>query len=91
MSQPTVKPSETTHTDFVEERILSEEEDDIFFETEEPEIPGEEVVVSLSTAELKDKPSQSARTQVHTNLFHFSVHSCHCDQQLAVEKNLVLE
>ena len=62
MSQPTVEPSEMTHTDYVEERVSSEEEEDIFFETEEPEIPGEEVTVDLGTAALKDKPSQSALT-----------------------------
>ena len=66
MSQSTVEPSEMTHTDFVEERVSSEEEEDIFFETEEPEIPGEEVKVSLGQAEAKDKPSQSALTQVRT-------------------------
>ncbi len=64
MSEPTVEPSEMTHTDFVEEKVQSEEEEDIFFETEEPEIPGEEVTVDLGTAELQDKPSQSALTQV---------------------------
>ena len=63
MSQPVVEPSEATHTDYVEERVSSEEEEDIFFEMEEPEIPGEEVTVDLDTASLKDKPSQSAQTQ----------------------------
>ncbi len=68
MSEPTVQQSEMTHTDFVEERVQSEEEEDIFFETEEPEIPGQEVTVDLGTAQLKDKPSQSALTQVSASV-----------------------
>ena len=43
LSQPTIEPSETSHIDFVEERVSSEEEEDIFFETEEPELEGEPV------------------------------------------------
>ena len=60
--QHKVDEAKLAHVDYTEERHSEEEEEDIFFETAEPEIPGEEVVVTLDTPIVSAKAENLAPT-----------------------------
>merc|ERR1712002_9755 len=63
LSQPSIESAKAHFTGYVEEHNKPEEEEDIFFESTEPELQGTNVYVALDMALLKEKEQMQSITQ----------------------------